>query len=172
MYSIVDIETTGGVPSNGGITEIAIYVHDGDRVVNEYHTLINPQRPIPFFITNLTGISNAMVASAPTFDEVASTIYEIIADTTFVAHNVNFDFSFVQYFLQQSGYELAIDKLCTVRLSRKIFPGYNSYSLGKICDSLGIELSDRHRAKGDAQATVLLFEKLLMKDRALVIGKK
>ena len=162
----------GQTPIDVAVTEIAIYVHDGDRVVKEYHTLINPQRAIPYFITNLTGISNAMVASAPTFDEVASTIYEIITDTTFVAHNVNFDFSFVQYFLKQSGYELAVNKLCTVRLSRKIFPGYNSYSLGKICDSLGIGVSDRHRARGDAHATVLLFEKLLIKDRGLVLGIK
>ena len=155
-----------------GITEIAIYQHDGDRVVETFHSLVNPQQPIPYHITNLTGINNAMVAAAPTFGELAPTIFDLLQDSTFVAHNVHFDFSFIKHGLQRSGYELAVPKLCTVRLSRKIFPGFDSYSLGKLCQQLGIIIADRHRARGDAEATVLLFEKLLQKDRDAVINMK
>ena len=161
MYAIVDIETTGGHASTNAITEIAIHVHDGDRVVRHFKTLINPQQKIPLYITALTGISNAMVASAPSFEEVAAEIYGLLSDEVFVAHSVNFDYSFVKHQLKQCGYELTAKKLCTVRLSRKVFPGHHSYSLGNICRNLQIPIEDRHRADGDAKATVLLFEKLL-----------
>ena len=123
MYAIVDIETTGGHASSNAITEIAIYVHDGDRIVRHFKTLINPQQKIPLYITALTGISNAMVASAPSFEEAASEIHSMLHDNVFVAHSVNFDFSFVKHQLKQAGYELNTKKLCTVRLSRKVFPG-------------------------------------------------
>ena len=159
MYSIVDIETTGGFASGHGITEIAIYVHDGSRVVDSFHTMINPQQKIPVYITALTGISNAMVASAPLFDEVADKIFSMLCNKIFVAHNVNFDFSFVKHHLKNSGYELNVKKLCTVRLGRKVFPGFASYSLGNLCRCLGISIENRHRAAGDARATVLLLEK-------------
>ena len=161
MYCIVDIETTGGVPKESGITEIAILVHDGERVVQEYQTLVNPQRPIPFYITNLTGISNAMVASAPTFKSIAQEVFELLNNNYFVAHNVGFDYSFINHYLKINGFELDVHKLCTVRLSRKVFPGFESYSLGKLCKSLDIEIESRHRAFGDAMATTILFEKLL-----------
>lgn len=161
MYAIVDIETTGGHASTNAITEIAIYVHDGDRVVKHFKTLINPQQKIPLYITALTGISNAMVASAPTFEETAPEIYSLLTGNIFVAHSVNFDFSFIRHQLKQCGYELTVKKLCTVRLSRKLFPGHYSYSLGNICRSLHIPIEDRHRADGDAKATVILFERLL-----------
>jgi DNA polymerase-3 subunit epsilon len=159
MYAIVDIETTGGFAAGNGITEIAIYVHDGTKVVEKFHTLINPGQKIPLYITALTGISNAMVASAPYFDEVADKIYELLCNNIFVAHNVNFDFSFVKHHLKSSGYELNVRKLCTVRLGRRVFPGFSSYSLGSICRNLGISIENRHRAHGDAQATVQLLEK-------------
>ena len=161
MYAIVDIETTGGHASTNAITEIAIYVHDGDRVVRHYKTLVNPQQKIPLYITALTGISNAMVASAPTFSAVAAEVFDLLRDNVFIAHSVNFDFSFVNHQLKQSGYELKVKKLCTVRLSRKVFTGLPSYSLGNICRFLQIPIEDRHRADGDAKATVTLFERLL-----------
>ncbi len=161
LYAIVDIETTGGHAAGNGITEIAIYIHDGEKTVEEYHTLINPEKKIPVYITALTGISNAMVASAPTFGEVAATIYELLRDKVFIAHNVNFDFSFVRHHLREAGYQLDVKKLCTVRLSRKVYPGLGSYSLGNLCRSLEIGIENRHRAGGDAKATVILFEKLL-----------
>src|ERR1700733_10927790 len=136
MYAIVDIETTGGYAAANGVTEISVFVHDGERVVKHFETLINPQQNIPRYITALTGIDNAMVASAPSFDEIASTLYEILNDEIFVAHNVNFDYSFVKHQLKECGYELAAKKLCTVRLGRKVFSGLPSYSLGNLCRSL------------------------------------
>lgn len=161
MYAIVDIETTGGHAAAHAITEIAIHVHDGTRVTKHFKTLINPGKKIPLYITALTGITNEMVATAPAFDEVADEIYELLHDNIFIAHSVNFDFSFIKHYLKQSGYELNVKKLCTVRLSRKVFPGLPSYSLGNICRNLGIHINDRHRADGDAKATVALFDRIL-----------
>ncbi|HEY0244142.1 MAG TPA: exonuclease domain-containing protein [Mucilaginibacter sp.] len=164
MYAIVDIETTGGHASANGITEIAICIHDGKEVVKRYSTLVNPHREIPIYIQALTGISNDMVAGAPSFGQVAHEIYQLLNGQIFVAHNVNFDYSFVRYHLGMAGYELQSNKLCTVRLGRKILPGLPSYSLGKLCRHLGIENESRHRAAGDANATAILFSLLLQND--------
>ncbi|MEO5984349.1 MAG: exonuclease domain-containing protein [Ferruginibacter sp.] len=161
MYAIVDIETTGGHASANGITEIAVYVYNGREVINHFTTLINPGQNIPTYITALTGISNAMVASAPSFEEVAERINSLLSTNIFVAHNVNFDYSFLRYHLKQAGYELNVKKLCTVRLSRKIFSGLGSYSLGNLCRSLRIGIENRHRADGDAKATTILFGRIL-----------
>ncbi len=161
MYAIVDIETTGGHASAHGITEIAIIVYDGEKIIREYETLINPLQPIPKFISSLTGISNAMVASAPRFDEVAHEISEILEGNIFVAHNVNFDHSFLKVKLGECGYSLNGKKLCTVRLARKTFPGLPSYSLGNICRELNINVTHRHRAGGDARATARLLHLIL-----------
>lgn len=172
MYAIVDIETTGGIAADSGITEIAVILHDGGAETGRFHTLINPLRPIPRFITSLTGISNAMVSGAPCFAEIAGALHEVLEGRVFVAHNVSFDHSFLDYALRQQGYRLTRDKACTVQLSRRFFPGLPSYSLGRLCSSLGIPLEDRHRALGDAQATSILFEKLLSRGAAQEIGKK
>jgi DNA polymerase III subunit epsilon len=161
MYAIVDIETTGGSPANGGITEIAILVFDGNRVTKKFTTLINPEQHIPIYITGLTGIDNKMVVEAPTFEDIAEDIFKLLQGNIFVAHNVNFDFSFVDSNLKKHGYILDSKKLCTVRLARKVFKTEPSYSLGNLCRSLGIKVNNRHRAEGDAQATVTLFEKIL-----------
>lgn len=165
MYAIVDIETTGSHASANGITEIAIVIHNGREIVDKYQTLINPKIPIPIYIQSLTGINNEMVSTAPTFDECAEEIFKLLKDKIFVAHNVNFDFSFIHYHLAKSGYNLQTKKLCTVRLSRKILPGLPSYSLGKLCSSLGIDILARHRAMGDAEATAILFSMLLENDQ-------
>jgi DNA polymerase-3 subunit epsilon len=164
MYAIVDIETTGGHASANGITEIAICIHDGKKVVKRFETLVNPQREIPIYISALTGITNEMVQNAPPFEDVAADIYHLIHGKIFVAHNVNFDFSFVRYHLAAAGYDLQTNKLCTVRLGRKILPGLPSYSLGKLCKHLGIDNQSRHRAMGDAEATAELFTLLLNSD--------
>ncbi len=161
MYAIVDIETTGGYASANGITEISLFIHDGERVVKHFETLINPQQIIPRYITALTGIDNSMTDSAPTFEEIAPTLFELLSENIFVAHNVNFDYSFVRHQLKENGFDLAVKKLCTVRLGRKVFPGLPSYSLGNICRELNIKIENRHRAGGDAKATVRLFEYLL-----------
>src|SRR5687768_13125662 len=123
MYAIVDIETTGGYAASNDITEIAIVVHDGNQVIDRFETLIRPVRPIPYFIQVLTGISHNMVESAPRFDEVAGRIYELIQNRIFIAHNVNFDYSFLKHHLDQLGFELNCPRLCTVRLSKKVLPG-------------------------------------------------
>lgn len=171
MYAIVDIETTGGYASANAITEIAIAIHDGNKTVDFFETLINPQMPIPKYVQALTGISNAMISQAPLFEEVAGKIHKLLHDKVFVAHNVNFDFSFVKYQLAQAGFDSDCKKLCTVRLGRKILPGFASYSLGKLCRSLDIEVEQRHRAGGDTKATVKLFEHILRNDYAREIGK-
>ncbi len=160
-YAIVDIETTGGHASANGITEISVYVHDGVRVVKHFETLINPQQLIPKFITSLTGIDNNLVATAPVFDDIADVLFEMLNENIFIAHNVNFDYSFIKHQLKKSGYELTAKKLCTVRLGRKVFPGLPSYSLGNLCRYLNIHIENRHRAGGDASATVKLLEHML-----------
>lgn len=164
MYAIVDIETTGGHASANGITEVAICVYDGKRITQRYSTLVNPKRDIPVYIRALTGITNEMVQDAPSFEDVAADIYHLLHGNIFVAHNVNFDYSFIKYHLAASGYDLQCNKLCTVRLGRKIMPGLPSYSLGKLCHYLGIENESRHRAMGDAEATTTLFSLLLQND--------
>ncbi|MDQ7948316.1 MAG: exonuclease domain-containing protein [Pedobacter sp.] len=164
MYAVVDIETTGGYAAAHGITEIAIEIHDGLRVIDRYETLINPLQPIPMHIQALTGINDQMVANAPTFSEVADEIFAILHDKVFVAHNVNFDYSFVRHHLAASGFTFNAKKLCTVRMSRKIFPGLASYSLGKLCNALKVPLNNRHRAGGDAAATAIVLGMLLEKD--------
>jgi DNA polymerase III subunit epsilon len=161
MYAIIDIETTGGSPVTEKITEIAILVHDGTKIIREFSTLVNPEKDIPHYITNLTGITNEMVADAPKFYEIAKNIVEITEDCIFVAHNVNFDYHFIRSEYKRLGYEYSRNKLCTVQLSRKLIPGFPSYSLGNICNKLNIKIEDRHRALGDAFATVKLFEYLL-----------
>ncbi len=164
QFAVVDIETTGGFASGNGITEISILIYDGDEVIEKFETLVNPNCAIPPYITALTGISNEMVENAPEFKAVADRIYQLLQNKIFVAHNVNFDFSFIKHHLAQAGYDLQSKKLCTVRLSRKIFPGLGSYSLGKLCTSLNIEIQNRHRAGGDAAATAILLGLLLKAD--------
>ena len=171
LYAIVDIETTGGYASGSGITEIAIFIHNGVRVVDRFTSLINPQRPIPLAIQALTGITDKLVADSPTFNELAPRIFALLNGRIFVAHNVNFDYSFVKHHLVEAGYPLDVRKLCTVRMSRKLRPGLPSYSLGKLCDALGIPISHRHRAAGDAEATAILFGQLLQGDTGGVIAE-
>ncbi len=171
MYAIVDIETTGSYAANNGITELAIVLHDGNKIVDRYETLVNPETPIPRYIQVLTGIHQGMLADAPVFSDVAYRVYEMLKDAIFVAHHVNFDYSFVKYQLEQCGYELDTQKLCTVRLSRKVFPGLRKYGLGSLCEELGIPITNRHRAGGDADATAILFEKILNNDKQGAINR-
>jgi len=169
-FAIVDIETTGGNQAGEKITEIAIYIHDGLKVIDFFHSLVNPEKDIPWNITRITGITNSMVANAPKFYEIAKRIVEITEGCVFVAHNVAFDFPFVRREFANLGFEYQKDVLCTVKLSRQIIPGHTSYSLGKLCEALNIRISGRHRAAGDAEATAKLFE-LLVKTNAQEIAK-
>lgn len=168
-YAIVDIETTGGHAAEGSITEIAIRIFDGEKVIEQWDSLIRPAQNIPFYITALTGIDQNMVCDSPPFEELAEEVFNRLNGRIFVAHNVNFDYSFLKHHLEHAGYSFSAQKLCTVRLARKLRPGLRSYSLGNLCEALKIPLENRHRAGGDADATVILFSKLLSWDREGVI---
>lgn len=164
MYAILDIETTGGQYNEEGITEIAIYKFDGHEVVDQFISLVNPEIPIQPFVVKLTGINNAMLRSAPKFYEVAKRIVEITEGCIVVAHNASFDYRILQTEFRRLGFDFKKPTLCTVELSKKLLPGHQSYSLGKLVRALGIPMADRHRASGDAMATVKLFKMLLSKD--------
>ena len=171
LYAVVDIETTGGNASGSRITEIAIAIHDGVNVIDRFETLVNPEKEIPLPIVALTGISNDMVRKAPLFRDIAPIVFELLSGKVFVAHSVNFDYTFVRHQLQQAGFKWTAKKLCTIRAARKIRPGLASYGLGNLCRALEIPIENRHRAGGDANATAILFSKLLAWDFDGVIEK-
>jgi len=164
MYSILDIESTGGKYNEEGITEIAIHRFDGHQVVDKFICLVNPEREIQPFVAKLTGINNKMLRSAPKFHEVAKRIVEITEGTVLVAHNAQFDYRILRTEFRRLGYDFQRKTLCTVDLSKQLIPEAESHSLGKLARSLGIPMSDRHRANGDALATLKLFKLLLNKD--------
>ena len=164
MYAILDIETTGGKYDEEGITEIAIYQFDGHTITDQFISLINPERPIQDYVTKLTGINNKMLRNAPKFYEIAKRIVEITEGCIIVGHNAAFDYRILQTEFRRLGYEYIKTTLCTVELSQQLIPDKESYSLGKLVRSLGIPMSERHRASGDAMATLNLFKYLLEKD--------
>jgi DNA polymerase-3 subunit epsilon len=170
LYTVIDIETTGNGYKGQKITEISIFVFDGKKIIDEFTSLVNPEQNIPPFITNLTGITNAMVRYAPKFHEIAKKVEELTRDTIFVAHNVNFDYNIIRDEFKSLGFDFKRKKLCTVRLSRKIIPGLRSYSLGNICIDENIPINGRHRAKGDAEATTELFRRLIERDDNFIIN--
>ena len=163
-FAVVDIETTGSTPQSAGITEIAIVIHNGIEVTGKFVSLINPRHKIPPFIVNMTGISDAMVAEAPLFEDVAPQIYNLLNGRVFVAHNVSFDYSFVHYLLGRSGFQWSAPKLCTIKLSRRVFPGLEKYGLGSLTRDLGIRIEGRHRAWGDAAATAQVLTMAIEKE--------
>ena len=169
MYCILDIETTGGQFNEEGITEIAIYKFDGHEIVDQFISLVNPEKPIQPFVVKLTGINNEMLKGAPKFFEIAKRIIEITNDCIFVAHNVSFDYRVIRAEFRRLGYDFNCKNLCTVELSQKLMPEQPSHSLGKLVRALGIPMADRHRATGDALATVKLFKMLLDKDVEKII---
>ncbi len=169
MYAILDIETTGGKYNEEGITEIAIHKFDGHKVVDTFISLVNPEKDIQPFVVNLTGINNKMLRTAPKFHEVAKRIVEITQDTVLVAHNAQFDYRILRTEFRRLGYNYQRKTLCTVDLSKTLLPDAESYSWGKLVRSLGIPVTDRHRANGDALATIKLFQLLLAKDSEKII---
>ncbi len=164
LYAILDIETTGGKFNEEGITEIAIYKFDGHTVVDQFISLINPEREIQPFVVQLTGINNKMLQNAPKFFEVAKRIIEITKDCVLVAHNTSFDYRILRTEFDRLGFNFYQNTLCTIQLSKNLIPNQESYSLGKLCKALAIPMNNRHRASGDALATVQLFKLLLEKD--------
>ncbi len=164
-FAIIDVETTGGSASSERITEIAIVLHDGSQVLDTYSTLLNPERSIPYNITQITGITQAMVENAPKFYEVAKKIVLMTEGAIFVAHNVRFDYEFVREEFKRLGFTYTRKQLCTVRLARQAIPGLRSYSLENLIKHLDIKVNARHRALDDTLATVELFEKILAIER-------
>lgn len=171
-YAVLDIETTGGNFNEEGITEIAIHLFDGLHVIDSFISLINPEKEIQPFVVQLTGISNKMLRNAPKFHEVAKRIVEITQDAILVAHNASFDYRVLRNEFGRLGYPFEVATLCTVELSQKLIPDQETYSLGKLCRAIGIPISDRHRANGDAIAALKLFQVLLEKDQEMEIVKK
>jgi DNA polymerase-3 subunit epsilon len=165
VFAVVDIETTGSQPPADRITEIAIVLYNGASIVGRYHSLVNPERSIPPMVTQLTGITQAMVADAPRFYQIAKDVVEFTDGQIFVAHNVNFDYAFLRAAFSELGYIFQRQTLDTVKLSRQLVPGLPSYSLGRLCASLGIPIVNRHRADGDAEATAKLLDFLLRGQR-------
>ena len=172
MYAVVDVETTGGKYNEEGITEIAIYKFDGNEIVDQFISLVNPERPIQPFVVQLTGINEKMLRNAPKFYEIAKRIIEITEGCTLVAHNASFDYRMLCTEFNRLGFSYERPTLCTVSLSKKLIPEQASYKLGKLVRALGIPLSDRHRAAGDARATVKLLKLLLDKDSEKTIVKE
>jgi DNA polymerase-3 subunit epsilon len=176
IYAITDIETTGGQPSGNSIVEVGVVLWDGQNVIEEFHSLVDPGIPIPLFITRLTGITNEMVEGAPKFETIADRLLEVYEGAVFVAHNVNFDYSFIKSEFAALGMNWNAQRLCTVRLARKAFPGKKSYGLSSICSWMGLYNEQAHRALSDAKiaAEVLKrsLEQLDMKVVASMIAKK
>lgn len=169
QYAIIDVETTGYGGSGARITDIAVFIHDGRNIIEEFQTFINPETYIPENITRLTRITNEMVAHAPKFYEVAKKIFQLTEGKVFVAHNVNFDYGIIRKEFARLGGEYELETLCTIKLSRRLIPGFKSYSLGNLCNELNIDNKDAHRAYGDARATVELFE--LLVEKSLELGE-
>jgi DNA polymerase-3 subunit epsilon len=164
IYSVVDIESTGGAFNEEGIIDIAILRYDGYELIDQFHSLVDPERPIQSFVSKLTGIKPAMVKGAPKFYQLAKRIIELTEGAIFVAHNTQFDYKILQLEFDRLGYNFERKTLCTVELSQKLLPGLKSYKLGQLTKELGIPLSDRHRALGDAEATSMLLKVLLSKE--------
>lgn len=164
MFAIVDVETTGGHAARNSMTELAIVLHDGNQITHKFSSLLNPQRAIPFYIENLTGISHEMVARAPTFAEKAAEIATLLENRIFVAHNVNFDYSFLKTAMEELGYRYNPVRLCTVRYARRVVPGLRSYALANLCKHFEVHNEAAHRALGDAEATAQVFSRLLTMD--------
>ena len=172
MYTIVDLETTGGKFNEESIIEVAAYKFNGTEITDQFISLVNPVRDIHPYVEKLTGISSKMVKTAPKFHEIAKRVIEITTDSILVAHNAQFDYRILQLEFKRLGYEFSMKSLCTVILSQELLPEQESFKLGKLSRSLGIPLKDRHRASGDALATVELFKILMEKDVKQEIIKK
>jgi len=164
MYTIVDLEATGGKFNEESIIEIAIYKFDGVSITDQFISLVNPEKEIHPYVEKLTGISSKMLKTAPKFHEIAKRVIEITSDSVLVAHNAQFDYRILQLEFKRLGFDFSMKSICTVILSQELLPEQESYKLGRLSRSLGIPIKDRHRASGDALATVELFKILLEKD--------
>jgi DNA polymerase-3 subunit epsilon len=172
MYSIIDIESNGAAFREEQITEIAIYRFDGHQILDQFISVVNPQSEITPFVQKLTGITQNMVRSAPKFHEIAKRIVEITENSTMVGHNVDFDYRMLRQSFSALGFDYERETIDTIPLARKLIPDEKSYSLSKLCKSIGIPLTEKHRAGGDARATLDLFKLLMLKDQSVEIIQK
>ena len=165
MYTVIDIESNGAPFRKESIIEIAIYRFDGHEITDQFISLVNPESDISAFVQKLTGITSKMVLTAPKFHEIAKRVVEITQDSILVGHNIDFDYRMLRQSFKRLGYEFKINTLDTIPLAKKLIPDEKSYSLSKLCKSIGIPLSEAHRASGDARATLDLFKLLMIKDQ-------
>lgn len=162
MYTVIDIETTGLSKNYHQVTEIAAAKMRAGKIIEQYQTLVNPQVRIPRFITQLTGIDNAMVKNAPTIKKVLPSFVDFLGDDVFVAHNATFDFGFLDYNLKNHhGQNLMNKRLCTKKLANRLFPELQRKRLVDLCEHLKINNEQEHRAMGDVQATAKVFTNML-----------
>lgn len=161
MFAVIDVETTGGHLYDDRITEIAVYVTDGNKLIKSFTSLVNPERKISPFVVKLTGITDSMVSNAPFFKDIAQDVLSHLEGYIFVAHNITFDYTMVKREFKRLGITFRSPNVCTVQLSQRVFKNQDSYSLGNLTKSLGISLEDRHRAYGDAEATAFLLHKIV-----------
>jgi DNA polymerase-3 subunit epsilon len=160
-FAVVDLETTGGQSSRDRIIEIGIVIMQNGQIIDTYSSLVNPERSIPPFISGMTGITNEMVSRAPKFFEIAKDIVLKLKSHIFVAHNVNFDYNFLRHEFSQLGYSFNSKRLCTLQLSRKVYPEHKSHGLSKLVQRYDLNMSNRHRALGDAEATAEFLQMVL-----------
>ena len=161
MYAIVDIETTGGKPSQNRMIEIGVVIFDGDRILNEFSSLVNPFRPIDDFVSKLTGITDDMVKDAPPFADIVEVLQKVFEGSVLVGHNVAFDYSIIKKEFKRLGLPFKMDQICTLQLSKIVAPKLKSHKLVDVCHALNIQFVQSHRALSDAVATTLLLQKLL-----------
>lgn len=157
--AFVDLETTGANPVRDRITEIGLVVVEGDRVTR-WSTLINPGCRIPPFIQRLTGITQEMVAGAPSFADVADEIQSRLASLTFIAHNARFDYGFLKNEFKRLGRRFQPNVVCTVKLSRRLFPAFPKHNLDSLIERYGLTVTERHRALDDAELIWQFWQKL------------
>jgi DNA polymerase-3 subunit epsilon len=157
----LDIETTGGSPYDSRITEIGALRVENGEVVGTYSQLLNPGQPVPYFITKLTGISDDMLWDQPAFHGIASDLEHFLRDSIFVAHNVNFDYSFIKEEFKRRGGSFNMDRFCTARLSRQLYPAQRRHNLDTVIEVHGIPVVNRHRALDDATVLHEFYKKAL-----------
>lgn len=164
MFAIIDTETSGGQVGEEKIIELAVFLYDGEKVVDQLITLVNPQRKIDRYVSKMTGITENMVRRAPRFHEIAKRVVEITDKAVLVGHNIAFDYRMLRQEFDSLGYDFQKETLDTLFLAEGLIPGLPAYGLSKLCKELNIVNSDTHRAEGDARATLELFEILIQKD--------
>jgi len=165
MFCVIDIESSGGPFGKEAMIEIAAFRYDGEEIVDQLISLVHPHRGVQPYVAKMTGITDKMLLRAPRFHEVAKRLIEITEDAVIVGHNVDFDYRMLRQEFARLGYAFERKTLDTIKLAQELIPNLKSYGLDKMCDELGLNRTNKHRAESDARATLELFEILREKDR-------